>query len=224
MYGISQQVVDSVIARRNKLHCIDRLEPQHTALVVIDMQNYFLKPGFQAEIAAARAIVPTVNRAARSAREAGVKVIWIQTAADGTDQDWSFRHQYMLGADATSRRMTELAMGSEGFALWPDLEVDRADLKITKRRFSAFIRGSSDLERELRARSIDTILICGTSTNVCCESTARDGMMLNFKTVMLADALAAQTSEAHLASLTNCITYFSDVMSVDEACERMREK
>lgn len=223
MYGISKQVIDSVIARRGKLHCIDRIEPQRSALVVIDMQNYYLKPGFQAEIAAARTIVPAINRAARSAREAGVTVIWIQTAADGTDHDWSFRHQYMLGAAATARRMTELAKDSEGFALWPDLDVNRADLNIIKRRYSALIPGSSDLERELRARSIDTILICGTSTNICCESTARDGMMLNFKIVMLADALAALTTETHLASLTNCINYFSDVMNVDEAFERMRD-
>lgn len=221
MYGISQHVIDSIVANRGKLHCIDRFEPECTALVVIDMQNYFMKPGFQAEIAAARDIVPAINRAARALRETGGTVIWIQTASDGTDRDWSFRHEYMLGATATARRMNELAEGSEGFALWPELEVGRTDLKLIKRRYSAFIPGSSDLERELRAREINTLLICGTATNVCCESTARDGMMLNFKTVMLADALAALTIEAHLGSLTNCLIYFSDVMSVDEACARM---
>ena len=75
---------------------------------------------------------------------------------------------------------------------------------------------------ELRQRAIDTVLISGTSTNVCCGSTARDAMMLNFKTVMLADALAAMTTEMHMAALENCLLYFGDVMSVDEAVARMK--
>jgi nicotinamidase-related amidase len=223
MYGISQKVIDGVIARRGGLHCIDRIDPRRSALVVIDMQNYYLKPGFQAEIPAARQIVPTINRAVQAARLAGTTVIWIQTAADGTDRDWSFRHQ-MLGPAGTVRRINELAIGSVGFALWPELRLQPSDLTLVKKRYSALIAGSSDLERELRARAIDTILICGTSTNVCCESTARDGMMLNFRVIMLADALAALTLEAHVASLTNCIVYFGDVMDVDEACARMVEQ
>jgi nicotinamidase-related amidase len=223
MYGISQKVIDGVIARRGRLHGIDRIDPRRSALIVIDMQNYYLKPGFQAEIAAAREIVPAINHAAQAARLAGMPVVWIQTAADGTDRDWSFRHQ-MLGPAGAARRMRELAIGSEGFALWPELSPQPSDLKLIKKRYSALIAGSSDLERELRARAIDTILICGTSTNVCCESTARDGMMLNFRVVMLADALAALTPEAHVASLTNCIVYFGDVMNVDEARALVREQ
>jgi ureidoacrylate peracid hydrolase len=67
-------------------------------------------------------------------------------------------------------------------------------------------------------------LIAGTTTNVCCESTARDAMMLNFKPVMLADALAAATPALHVGTLTSCLLYFCDVMEVDELTAYMAKQ
>ena len=69
----------------------------------------------------------------------------------------------------------------------------------------------------MRARSLDTLLITGTVTNVCCESTARDAMMLNFKTIMLTDGNAAVTDEDHNASLCGFYLTFGDIMSTDFA-------
>src|SRR5205823_6007906 len=89
------------------------------------------------------------------------------------------------------------------------------DLIVEKNRFSAFIQGSSNLAELLRARGIDTILVTGTVTGVCCESTARDAMMLNFKTVMVSDGNAAMTDEDHNASLAAFYLTFGDVMSTD---------
>ena len=221
MYGLSQRIVDLVIAHRGTLHCIERMDPERSALVVVDMQNYFTKPGFQAEIPAARAIVPAINRAARARRARGGPLAGVQTASPGAASDGGFLHQRMLGPARSKRRLIELAEGSEGYALWRELEVDAADLRITKRRYSAFIQGSSGLEKELRRRAIGTLLIAGTATNVCCESTARDAMMLNFEIVMLADALAALTPRQHAVSLENCLMHFGEVMSVDEALARM---
>lgn len=85
-----------------------------------------------------------------------------------------------------------------------------------KRRYSAFIEGSSDLPQRLRAQSYDTVLIAGTVTNTCCESSARDAAMLNFKTVMVADACAANSDEEHNASLAAFYLIFGDVMTVEE--------
>jgi len=89
------------------------------------------------------------------------------------------------------------------------------DILVEKKRFSAFIQGSSDLADRLRARGLDTILVTGTVTGVCCESTARDAMMLNFKTVMVSDGNAAMTDEDHNASLAAFYLTFGDVMSTD---------
>jgi ureidoacrylate peracid hydrolase len=85
-----------------------------------------------------------------------------------------------------------------------------------KNRFSAFIQGSSELAQVLRSRALDTVLITGTVTNVCCESTARDAMMLNFRTIMISDGNAAVTDEDHSASLCAFYLTFGDVMSTGE--------
>ena len=217
MYGIAQETLDWVVARRGRLHAIDAIDPKRTALVVVDMQNYFVKPGFQGEVPAARDIVPAINRGAQALRARGGAVVWIQTDATGSEVDWSFAHRYMMGAKRTQRRLAELSKGAEGYELWHAMDARPSDLYVVKRRYSAFIQGSSPLEQELRSRGVDTVLITGTATNVCCESTARDAMMLDFRTVMLADGLAAAKEPLHVTSLTNCLLYFSDVMNVDEA-------
>ena len=67
----------------------------------------------------------------------------------------------------------------------------------------------------LRARGLDTIMVTGTVTNVCCKSTARDAMMLNFKTIMVTDGNAATTDEDHNASLIGFYLSFGDIMSTD---------
>ena len=117
--------------------------------------------------------------------------------------------------------MKGLARGSHGQALYDTLDVQTADLKVEKNRFSAFIQGSSDLDKLLKERGIDTVLVTGTVTNTCCESTARDAMMLNYKTVMVSDANAAATDEEHNATLANMLRIFGDVMSTDEVIARL---
>ena len=93
--------------------------------------------------------------------------------------------------------------------MWPQ------DPIVEKNRFSAFIQGSSHLAATLRERGLDTVLVTGTVTNVCCESTARDAMMLNFKTIMVTDGNAAATDEDHAASLIAFYLTFGDIMSTD---------
>ena len=90
-----------------------------------------------------------------------------------------------------------------------------------KNRYSALIAGSSQLERLLRSLDIDTVLIAGTKTNVCCESTARDAMMLDFKTVMLSDCCAALSDDEHRAALENIFQQFGDVLTADEALRKL---
>ena len=68
----------------------------------------------------------------------------------------------------------------------------------------------------LRSTGVDTVLIAGTKTNVCCESTARDAMMLDFKTVMVEDCCAALSDDEHRAALENIIQQFGDVMTSEE--------
>ena len=221
--AIPQSVVDRVVKRHGREHVHEDFDPAKTALVVVDMQNAFMLPGVaHSPCLMAQEIVPNINRLAQGVRETGGTVVWIQTLyTDDTLENWSSLYD-MLGVQGTAKRARALAGGSKGYELWPDLEVKPEDLIVVKNRYSAFIQGSSNLEQVLRERGIDTVLITGTVTNVCCESTARDAMMLNFKTVMITDGNAAVTDDDHNASLVGFYLIFGDIMSTDFAIDCLK--
>jgi ureidoacrylate peracid hydrolase len=187
------------------------------------MQNGFMLPEVaHAPCAMAIEIVPNINRLAEAVRGTGGAVVWIQTAfTDESLTSWSTLYG-MVGPNGTAKRKRSLSVGGKGYELWPDLKVDPRDLIVEKNRYSAFIQGSSDLEAVLRQRGLDTLLITGTVTNVCCESTARDAMMRNFKTIMVTDGNAANTDEDHNAALANFYLTFGDIMSTDFAIGCLR--
>jgi ureidoacrylate peracid hydrolase len=220
--SIPQTMIERVKAMRGKEHCFEDFEPAKTALIVVDMQNAFLMPGVaHALCQPAQEIVPNINRLAGAVRAAGGTVVWIKAVyTDETLSSWSISYE-MAGAAGTAKRQEALTRGSKGYELWPELEVEPADLVIEKTRYSAFIEGSSELERVLRARGLDTLLITGTVTNVCCESTARDAMMRNFRTIMVTDGNAAFSDEEHNAALTSFYLVFGDIMSTDMLIERL---
>ena len=93
--SIPAHVVERVIRRAGRPHPFDVIEPAKTALVVIDMQNYFMKPGFQGEVPMARKIVPTVNRLAAATRELGGHVVWVRNTTTGTRESWSVLHDWL---------------------------------------------------------------------------------------------------------------------------------
>jgi ureidoacrylate peracid hydrolase len=121
----------------------------------------------------------------------------------------------MATPEQGQKRIEALTADSKGHELWATLDVRPDDTIVEKNRFSAFIQGSSNLADVLRSRGLDTLLITGTVTNVCCESTARDAMMLNFRTIMVTDGNAAVTDEDHNASLCAFYLTFGDIMSTD---------
>jgi ureidoacrylate peracid hydrolase len=93
---------------------------------------------------------------------------------------------------------------------------------VHKTHYSAFIQGSSDLDAQLSKRGIENVIVTGTATNVCCESTARDAMMLNYRTIMVSDANAAFSDEAHNATLRTFWGLFGDVQSTGELVQVLR--
>lgn len=218
---IPQSVIARVLERRTSLHYIDELEGCRTAHIVVDLQNGFMAPGQPAEIPAAREIVPNVNRISAALRAAGGVNVFIQNTIDAeAHQTWSnwFKRQ---GPDRGPRMNEAFAAGSFGHAVWPGLEVTEADIKVAKSRFGAFVPGASQLHAILQARGIDTLIITGTATNVCCESTARDAMMLNYNVIFVADGTATHSDAEHNATLGNLIANFADVMTTDEVVARL---
>lgn len=220
---ISQHIIDRVVARRGRLHIFDSINPARTAMVVVDMQKTFCEPGAPAEVPASRGIIEPINRLAAGLRAAGGTVIWCTHAnvGVGTTSDWRNFFDHFVSDDLRSRTIESLSPGGSGQAIWEELDVRDGDVKLFKNRYSALVPGSSQLERVLRSLGLDTLLICGTKTNVCCESTARDAMMMDFKVIMVADGTAALSEREHQASLENIIQQFGDVMTADEILERL---
>jgi ureidoacrylate peracid hydrolase len=220
---IPDAIVQRVVERRGAEHCFAGLDPTRTALVVIDLQHAFMNDtiGFAA-VPAARDVVPAVNRLAAAVRETGGGVFWIKMTHDERClTEWSVAHEIVTPA-MQEKRIAALSEGTLGHELWPELEVRPEDEIVKKFRYSAFMPGTSDLPDRLRARGFDTVLITGTVTNVCCESSARDANMTNFRTIMVSDGNAANSQEEHDASLTAFYNVFGDVMDTDMIIASLR--
>jgi ureidoacrylate peracid hydrolase len=211
-----------VVARTGVEHPHADLDSKRTALVVVDLQNAFMDEEVgHAVCRMAREIVPNVNRLASVVRGVGGAVFWIKNTFDNRSAfEWS-NAQAMLTPANRKRRTEAMSEGSKGQELWPELDVRPEDEIVRKYRFSAFLPGTCDLPYRLRARGFDTVLITGTVTNVCCESSARDAMMSNFKTIMVSDANAAMTMEEHNASLAAFYAIFGDVMDTEFVIQRL---
>ncbi len=220
-YVILDELIAHVKTIRDKLHPWDSFPGDRTALVVVDMQKYFVAPTFQGEVASARDIVPAINRLARAVRQHGGQVIWALNTTSGTWDSWSVRHE-LQAPERARKRMEAMELGADGFHLWPQLEVHSEDTRIVKKFYSAFIQGSCDLAADLRKKGIDHVLIAGTYTNVCSQASAQDAMMLNFRTVMVSDCNAGSTPEAHAAALNNFFEFFGDVLTTDEVIARLQ--
>ena len=219
--AVRPHIYERLRARRGRAHWFDTLDAKRSALIVIDMQSTFCEPGAPAEVAASRGIVEPINAFAAGLRKAGGKVIWVLHANthSGGASDWELFFNNVVSDEVRLRTIESLAPGKQ--RVWKDLQVDESDITLTKNRYSALIPGASSLERVLRNLGIDTLLIAGTKTNVCCESTGRDAMMLDFKTVMLTDCCAALSDEEHQAALETFLQQFGDVMDGPEALRRM---
>jgi ureidoacrylate peracid hydrolase len=223
-YEVPEALEKSLVARRGRLHPYETFPGEKTALVVVDMQNFFMKPGELMAASGSDAIVPNVNRLAKAVRDAGGIVVWIQAEVpEGAKDTWRTFHD-LLHEKALERRAASLGKAGEGFKLWHEMDVQPGDRHVIKHRYSAFIQGASDIEAQLRAAGIEYVLIAGVATNVCCDSTGRDCMMRGFRTTMVSDGNASFTVAEHDAALLSFITYFGDVQSTDEVISRLKAK
>ena len=179
-YTVPESIRARVIRLQGKPFALDRIEAARTALVVVDMQNYYVAEGFPNESPSARAIVPCINRLAAELRAAGGRVVWVQTDSAEALAKWGNHHKYKLTPEKAATRLQKLSATDEGFKLYGTLDPQTDDLYVRKIKFSAMVGDSSSLDRVLRDNGVEVLLIAGTKTNVCCESTARDASMMGF--------------------------------------------
>jgi ureidoacrylate peracid hydrolase len=210
--GILDEVRERVGRNRGGIAVFDQLAPRQTAHIVVDLQNGFMGQGRVAEVPMARAIVPNVNRISAALRAAGGLVAYTQHTADAEAiRTWPVFFEHFCGPERRPRFIEEFTPGNPGHSLWPELDVAREDLVLIKRRFSAFVPGSSDLHARLQERGIDTLIISGTVSQVCCEATARDAMMMNYKVFFITDACATLTDAEQGGTLSAMAHTFCDV-------------
>jgi len=214
---LPDDITERMRVRRGRLHLFERLDVSRTALVVIDMQNAFLRPGAPSETPMARAIVPQINRLAQAVRVGGGVVAFAQGSFQPSGPEaWPLFFEHMVNPAFSAAILQALTPGHPDHELWPELDVQPSDVRVRKKRYSAFFPGACSLPEQLRERGVDTVIITGTLTNVCCEASARDAMMGDFKTVMVSDANAARSDAEHLAALVTLVQFFADVRSTNE--------
>lgn len=219
---IPPDVLERAVARRGAVQVFSGIDPSTTALLVIDLQNGFVAPGQPGALPVAHEIVGNVNRLANALRDAGGHVVWVRHThlGDSDPQPWPRFMEFSIAG--WGKALTDaLVPGGTGHALYPELDTRPEDEIVDKTRFSALIQGSSDLHERLQRRAIDTVIVVGAVTNVCCESTARDAMMLNYKVHFVSDANAARTDAEHNATLSNMLLWFADVRTTDELVHLM---
>jgi nicotinamidase-related amidase len=209
-WRIEEREYERQESRRGRRHAFTTVVPGRTALVVVDMVPFFAN-----ENPYTRGIVPNVARLADVLRAAGGTVAWV---LPGAGERTAVKDEF-FGAQIAEMFRRSGGEGPLRSRLWHEFEVDDADVLVEKTAARAFFPGRSPLPDILQARGIDTVLITGTVTNVCCESSARDASTLGYRVIMVADANAARRDEDHNATLYTIYRTFGDVRTTDEVVE-----
>ncbi|HEU5029316.1 MAG TPA: isochorismatase family cysteine hydrolase [Spirillospora sp.] len=191
-------------ARRGRRFAFVRLVPSRTALVVVDMVPFFVSGNPYA-----RGIVPNINRLAAALRRTGGTAAWV---LPGARERTPVADEFYGPATAEAYRMSG-GTGPLPGRLWPDLDARATDLFTEKTTPSAFFPGRCPLPELLEERAVDTVLVTGTVTDVCCESSARDASALGLRVIMVADANATGGDRQHNATLRTVYRSFGDVRS-----------
>jgi ureidoacrylate peracid hydrolase len=212
--GIPQKIVDKVVARRGRLHAFESLAPETTALVVIDLDEASVRAD-----AASQRMIAAVNTLAAAVRDAGGVVAWVLSRMDALPKHFGA----ILGDALALKYFNDGHDAGGGTRLWAGLQTMAGDLRATKSGASAFFPGKCNLKAQLDAQGIDTVLIAGTVTNICCESSARDAAELEYKVILVSDALSGHAHGLHEATLATFYRIFGDVRPSAEVIGLLHE-
>ena len=192
----------------------ERCDPRLAALVVVDVQNDFVSPKGSAakrdeDVSSAVAMVPTLTHLIAEARRVGLTIVYIRT----THSEWTDTPSWIYRKSQQSA-LTTCREGTWGAELYEGISPLPSERVVIKHRYSAFI--NTDLNTVLKARGIQSVLVCGVATNVCVETTARDAYMFDYYVTMIEDCSAAYDPKLHLSTLENMRRHFGLVASANE--------
>ena len=202
--------------------------PEKTAMLVGDMQNDFVQEGAPIEVPLARAMVPRLNRLLQACRAHTIPVIYIHHVIRGGDIDAG----RLADHHPVIRNNQAIIAGTPNVEIYAGLKPHPGDLVVAKPRYSAFY--GTDLEAILRSQGIDTLIIGGTVTNVCCDSTTRDAFSRDYKVIFLSDGTATRdlpdlgfgpvpAEEIQRVVLTILAMNFAQVSSIDQVLAEVEQ-
>ena len=181
------------------------LRRERSALLVIDMQRFFLNPNSPTFTCGGLAIIPSLKRLIQAFRDANRPVIYTRHVHHPDKIDAGIMGWWWEGM---------CIEGSEESEVHGDIEPLPAEKQVLKHRYSAFY--DTDLETVLRCLKVEDLVISGIMTNLCCESTARDAYFRDLRVFFLADGTGTICEEMHIASLMNLAFGFAYITTVDE--------
>jgi len=190
----------------------ERFSPKDSALLVIDMQRYFLEQSSNAHLPAAEEIVGNMQALISAYRELSQPVIFTRHA-HLRDEKPGAMVRWWGDVLRDDDELSEIAAPFAPLA---------TETVLRKSRYSAFV--DTDLEKRLRTQGISSIVITGVMTHLCCESTARDAFMRDFDVFIVVDGTASETEDLHVSSLKTLTDGFAIPMTTEEVIGRIKRK
>lgn len=202
------------------------LRPDRTALVIVDMQKVFCEPQGSLYVPSTEAIVPRIQELAAACRGVDVPVIFLRHIVRGDGSDTGRMRDLYPDVDQV------LARNNPQVEIIDELAPQPGDIVVDKLFYSGF--HGTDLDTVLRSRDVDTLMVCGTVTNVCCDTTIRDAVHREYKVIAISDASAAMpypdlgwgavsAEEVQKVALTTFAYEFGEVTTTEEVMARLRQ-
>jgi nicotinamidase-related amidase len=204
------------------------IDPARTALINVDLQNVFVE-GFDISATDGPDIVKRLNKLSRACRAHGMMVIHTinELRADGSNRGIAAEVVTAYLESTGTNRRGGITAGTDGAKLHDSLEVEPSDILLTKPRYGSFT--GTDLDLILRSNGIDSVIIGGIATNVCCDTTAREANQRDYKVFFLSDGTGnhgmqgLSAEEIKAATLAAVRLAFGQVLTVNEAIAKIED-
>ena len=178
------------------------VDPKATALIVVDMQNDFVKPGGALVVEQAGKTIPAIQKLLSLARRTGMAVFFTQDTHDPGDPEFPIWGQHVL-------------RGSRGWQIIDELTPRAGERVIQKLRYDGFF--GTSLDHELRLKDIKTVIVCGTVANICVLHTAGSAALRGYKVILPIDAMSAITPFDQQVAIRQTSFLYRGVITTSEA-------
>lgn len=215
-----RQKTDQIISEWKRKDILYKINPEQSALIIIDMQNFVCIPEKGPGLPGMDKVINNTNKLADICHELSIPVIWVReninTSADSSDGGL-----YPLFHDREHLNAIEnLGYGTE---IYSKMHFDKSkDLVVFKNRYSAFIPAPSDLHKTLTSIGRKQLIISGVAANVCVESTVRDAMQLDYEVILISDATTTFDEIFLEVTLMNTRLFFGDVRTTKSVIDELK--